>query len=360
MPKSLTDRIVDLMHSDMPFTDLHVREGGAPQLLTPRSWVADEEGEVPRAEIEVFLDGIEPDWREPLKTGRAMSCAVDLPTMRLRMNVFTTDSGKRLNVSLRRLPPEPMTLKETGLPPTVKEMLDRGRGLILVTGATRSGKTTTLAAMLRAINESRPDHIITIEDPIEYVLRAKQGIISQKEVGSDAGTFLDGLQDALRQSPNVIMIGEVRDAQTADVMLQAAESGHLVLATLHATSAIGAITKLSVMTGAEEAEQQQRRYTLANTLIGVVYQVLLPKLAYDGFVLAAEILANSPPVTKAIEDPSRANVLREQIKRGEDKISRPLNDVLLELATTRKIVGSDALRASYEPMELKARLDQRR
>lgn len=360
MPKPLTERIVDLMHADIPFTDLHLREGVAPQLLTPRSWVADEEGAVPRAEMEAFLDGIEPDWREPLKTGRAMSRAVDLPTMRLRMNVFSTDSGRHLNISLRRLPQEPMTLKETGLPPTVKEMLDRGKGLILVTGATRSGKTTTLAAMLRAINESRPDHLITIEDPIEYVLRPRQGIISQKEVGSDTKSFLDGLQDALRQSPNVIMIGEVRDAQTADVMLQAAESGHLVLATLHATSAIGAIAKLSVMTGAQEAEQQQRRYTLANTLIGVIYQVLLPKAAYDGFVLAAEILANSPQVAKAIEDPSRTGVLREQIKRGEDKVSRPLNDVLAELVAARRIVASDALRASYEPMELKARLDQRR
>lgn len=355
MLSPLAARIMDLMHSGAPFTDMHLREGLGIRVLTPRAWALADERPAARAELEGLLDGIEPCWRELLRGGRAIARALDLPTLRLRMNVFTTDGGRHLNLALRALPPQPMSLKDTGLPLYVKEMLERGKGLILVTGATRSGKTTTLAALLRQINETRADHIVTIEDPIEYVLRPERAMISQKEVGKDTESFLMGLKDALRQSPDVIMIGEVRDQETAQVMLQAAESGHLVLATLHATSAAGAISKLTAFFRPEEAEQ--RRYTLANTLIGVIYQVLLPKAAFDGFVLAAEILANNAQLAKAIGDPSRASLIGEQLRRGEDKMSRSLNDALLDLVGARKLTASDAQRAAYDVLDLRQRLD---
>lgn len=355
MAQSLAGRLVDLMHSGAPFTDAHVREGDGIRILTPQAWVPVDTRCVERTELEALLDGIDPQWRATLRRGRAISRALDLATLRLRLNVFTTDAGRRLNLALRPLPPEPMSLKDTGLPLYVKEMVDRGKGLILVTGATRSGKTTTLAALLRQINETRPCHILTIEDPIELVIRPHRAMVSQKEVGTDTGGFLQGLRDALRQNPDVIMIGEVRDRETAQVMLQAAESGHLVLASLHAASAAGAIAKLTSFFPAEEAEQ--RRFTLAHALIGVIYQVLLPRAAYDGFVLAAEILANNAQIAKAIGDPSRTGLLHEQMRRGDDKMSRSLNDALVDLVGARKLTTSDAQRAAYDLLELRQRLE---
>lgn len=354
--KSVSDRIIELFHSDLPFTDIHVLEGAPLRILTPRGWITGDETRVSRDDLETLVKHIEPDWKAKLATGEAINRAIDLPTIRIRANIYTTGSGSTLNVTVRGLPPTPRALKDTGLPPWVAQMLERGNGLVLVTGATGSGKTTTLAAMLRHINETRPSHIVTIEDPIEYVVKPQQCIVSQKEVGTDTASYLQGLKDALRQRPNVIMIGEVRDRETANTMLQAAESGHLVMATLHATSAIGAINKLISFFPNEEAEQ--RRHALANSLIGVIYQVLLPKAALDGFVLAAETLVNIPQVAKALEEPGRIQVIRDHLRRGENRMSRALNDVLMDLVATKKVTSSDALRAAYDNLELKQRLDQ--
>lgn len=354
--KSITDRIIDLFHADLPFTDVHVSEGAALRILTPRGWIVGDDKIVNRTELEGLVTQIEVDWRQKLASGEAINRAIDLPTIRIRANVYTTGGSESLNLSIRGLPPTPRALKDTGLPLWIPQMLDRGNGLILVTGATGSGKTTTLAAMLRQINETRPAHIVTIEDPIEYVLRPQLSIVSQKEVGTDTASYLQGLKDAMRQRPDVIMIGEVRDRETASTMLQAAESGHLVLATLHATSAVGAISKLISFFPAEEADQ--RRHTLANALVGVIYQVLLPKAALDGFALAAETLTNNPQVAKALEEPGRIQVIRDHLRRGENRNSRALNDVLLELVANKKVTASDAQRAAYDALEFKQRLDQ--
>jgi twitching motility protein PilT len=274
---------------------------------------------------------------------------------RFRVSAFKEKGNFAL--VLRQIPSKLLTMEQIGIPPTVKELLWKPRGLVLVTGPTGSGKTTTLASLLNIINEeSNHAHIITIEEPSEYVLRRPRGVVTQREVGVDTASFSHGLRESLRQGPDVIMVGEVRDRDTADTMLRAAESGHLVLATVHSSSAEGVINKIVSLFHPDE--QTQSRHVLKNVLIGVICQVLLPRLQRDGFALAAEILINNPQVARAIEDPARMSTLRDFMRRSEDKQSRLLNDVLVDLVRAKRVSRSDALLASYDRQDLLPALDR--
>ena len=185
-------------------------------------------------------------------------------------------------------------------------------------------------------------------------MRGARSIISQKEVGVDVDDFARGLHDALRQKPDVIMLGAVRDRDTADTLLHAAESGHLVFATLHATSAQGAIAKLLSFFPPDESEQ--RRFTIASTLVGVICQCLLPNSKEDGWVLAAEIMMNNAQIAKAIEEPGRLKQIKEILRRGEDKMSRTLNDELFRLVKGGAVRKDKALKASNDEPELNSGL----
>lgn len=217
---------------------------------------------------------------------------------RFRVSVYRQKGY--LGIALRLIPRQMMSLEEIGFPPAVRELLNLPRGLVLVTGPTGSGKTTTLASMVNVINATTQNHIITIEDPIEYFHEHNRGIVNQREVGVDVPTFAEGLRRALRQDPDVILVGEMRDLPTMETAITAAETGHLVFSTLHTTGAARTVDRII---DAFPGEQQGMiRTQLSTNLKAVISQILLPRIDGKGRVVAFEIMINTPSIAALIRD----------------------------------------------------------
>ncbi len=217
---------------------------------------------------------------------------------RFRVSAFHQKGSTAL--VMRQIPRALMTLEEIGLPPAIKELLYKPRGLILVTGPTGSGKTTTLASMINIINETRSCHIITIEDPIEYYHPHKKSVVTQREIGEDVPTFKEALRRALRQDPDVILVGEMRDLETMEAAITAAETGHLVFATLHTTGAARTVDR--IVDAFPTNQQEQIRTQLASSIVSVISQVLLVRQDKPGRVAAFEIMLSTPSIQALIRD----------------------------------------------------------
>ena len=254
-------------------------------------------------------------WRGELNDLRDWdtSYAVD-EVGRFRVNVFRQKGNFAL--VLRAIPFSVPTVESLGLPPVVKSMADYERGLILLTGATGSGKSSTLAAIVRQINETMRSHILTIEDPIEFLHDDKLSRVTQREIGPDTGTFAHALRAALRQDPDVILVGEMRDAETIEIALKAAETGHLVLSTVHTTDAAKTIGRLC--DAFPHDAQQAVRHRLAENLKGSISQRLLPKAQGKGRVVAAEILVSTESVKEFILDPERTHEIPDYLAKNRD------------------------------------------
>src|SRR5262249_32669497 len=202
---------------------------------------------------------------------------------------------------LRQIPSKLLTMEQIGIPPSVRELLYKPRGLVLVTGPTGSGKTTTLASMVNIINEERDDaHIVTIEDPIEYYHRHKKAVVTQREIGVDVPNFAEGLRRALRQDPDIILVGEMRDLETMDAAITAAETGHLVFGTLHTTGAAKTIDR--IVNAFPNNQQEQIRIQLSTVLQAVISQLLLPRHDNPGRIAAFEVMINTPSIAALIRD----------------------------------------------------------
>jgi twitching motility protein PilT len=356
--RDLLKELIGLVNTNRTFSDIHIEPDMPIMLKTPRGWSQASDEPVRMEDMVPLLKGIDEDWEDRI-IDHALDRAFVLTQYRLRCNVYRMSSGAKVGVSIRRLPLHPLPLEKTGLPFYVKTMLETTKGIILVTGPTGSGKTTTIASMLDYINATRNAHIITIEEPIEYELRRKQSIVSQKEVPSDTASFFTGLREALRQKPDVLMVGEIRDLDTAETVLHAGESGHLVLATMHTNSAIGAITKLLGFFPAEQ--RQQRGAILANALVGVIFQSLLPTDSGDDFALASEmIFNNTQQVAPYIMDLEKIHLIGDFLKRKEDNMSRSLNEVLAQMVMKKTISSKDAMRTAYNRLELHEMLNSKR
>ena len=232
---------------------------------------------------------------------------------RFRVNAFY--QRELAGMVLRVIPTKILALDELKLPKSVHKFTEQHRGMILVTGATGSGKSTTLAAIIDQINRSRQSHILTVEDPIEFVHEDKTSVVNQREVGQDTGSFLTALRAALRQDPDVILIGEMRDPETIMTALHAAETGHLVLSTLHTTDAAETVSRVIGMFPPHE--QPHARKALGNVLQGVISQRLLPRKSGKGRIAACEIMVVTELVRECIWDPNRSHEIREFIKRGQ-------------------------------------------
>lgn len=270
---------------------------------------------------------------------------------RFRTAVFQQKGN--LALTLRLIPTKLFTLDEIGLPKQISTLLRRPRGLFLVTGPTGSGKTTTLASMINYINENMDKHIITVEDPIEYYHEHKKSLISQREVGTDVPSFSEALRRALRQDPDVILVGELRDLETVEAALSAAETGHLVFGTLHTTTAHRTVTRIVDIFPSDE--QERIRVMLSEALIGVLCQALLPRADIRSMIAAYEFLV----VTNAV-----ANLIRENkvfripsaIQTGKGLGMQMLDDHLFSIYSEGKISEEDAVDRSQSPAEMEEKI----
>lgn len=267
---------------------------------------------------------------------------------RIRMNVFRQRSS--VGAALRSIPDKTLTFDELGLPPAVYEVMKIPKGLVLVTGPTGCGKSTTLASMVDYLNEHRRGHIVTIEDPIEYVHNHKKCLVNQREVGQDTDSFTHALKYVLRQDPDIILVGEMRDLETIGAALTIAETGHLVLATLHTTDAPSAVNR--VIDVFPPHQQDQIRNQLSYTLQAIFAQMLLPRAQGAGRVMACEVLIVTPAIRNLIRD-RKAEQIYLSMQTGSKFGMQTLNMTLSDLYTRRIIAYQEALNASTDPDDLK-------
>jgi len=266
---------------------------------------------------------------------------------RFRGNVFKQRGC--VAMAIRQIPYDIKGIDELGLPPSVRKLAERPRGLVLVTGPTGSGKSTTLAAMLDKINRERYGHVITIEDPIEFIHRHKNCTVNQREVGSDTKSFKAALKYALRQDPDVILVGEMRDLETIESALTIAETGHLVLATLHTNSAAESVNR--IIDAFPAHQQSQVRAQLAFVLEGVVTQTLLPRAKGKGRVVAAEVMMCTPAIRAVIRD-EKVHQIYSLMQAGKKHGMQTMNNALESLYLQGEVTLEEALKRSGDPNEL--------
>ena len=267
---------------------------------------------------------------------------------RFRANVFRQRGC--VAAAIRHVPFGIRTVEELGLPPAICKLADLPKGLVLVTGATGSGKSTTLAALIDRINQRDEAHIITVEDPIEYVHEHKKALVNQREVGSDTHSFGNALKYVLREDPDVILIGEMRDLETIQAALTSAETGHLVFATLHTSDAVQTINRIVDVFPAHQ--QDQVRVQLSFVLQAIIAQQLVPRIDGQGRVLAAEIMVATPAIRALIRE-SKAHQIYSMIQTGSQMGMQTMNQSLAELCKKSAITHDEALSRTLDVEDLK-------
>jgi len=336
-------------------SDLHLKVG-RPPMMRRQGDLGPVEGNrvMEAADVEKLIHGvINTDQRAKLEAERELDFSFSIAGLaRFRANAFFQKGLP--GAVLRLIPALIPTPEELGLPEVIKELSLKKQGLFLVTGPTGSGKTTTLAAIIDHINSHVPAHIITLEDPIEFVYQDKMAVINQREVGSDTRDFAQGLRRALRQDPNVILVGEMRDAETITTALSAAETGHLVFGTLHTNDAKQSVDR--ILDTYPPAAQNQVRMQLAKCLVAVVSQRLLKRADGQGRLAVHEIMINTPTVQKLIEDDKIAALGRAIEDSSSFYKMQSLNQALLRQVKAKTITADEALAASRNPNDLKIQL----
>lgn len=304
--------------------------------------------------LRLVREGLTEAQRTRLDTMVDLDWAFTVPSVgRVRANAFRQRGT--VSAAFRLIPEQVQPLEALALPESVGALTDRPRGLVLVTGPTGSGKSTTLAAMVDRINRTRPVHILTIEDPIEFVHHSQQALVTQRELGTDTSSFPAALRAALREDPDVVLIGELRDRDTMEAALTLAETGHLTLATLHTSSAIQTISRL--VDAFPAAQQTQVRSQLALVLEGVLCQALVPATA-GGRVAAVEILVATPAVRALIRDDKIHQITSVMQTQRESHGMQTLNQSLAALVLTGRVRRDVALRTTGAREELIGLLDR--
>jgi twitching motility protein PilT len=287
---------------------------------------------------------------ESFRSEREVDFSYSIPGVaRFRVNAFVQRGS--VSIVCRAIPFQIKTAEELLLPPVIDEIADEERGLILLTGTTGSGKSTTLAAMINHVNTAYAKHIVTIEDPVEFLHRDKLSIINQREVGEDTASFARALRRVLRQDPDVILIGEMRDEETVRTALSAAETGHLVLSTIHTVDAAESVNR--IIDFFPEAEQRQARAMLAGTLKAVVSQRLVPTPDKQGRVATCEILRMTGRVRDMILNPDETGRLPEVIYEGSYYGMQTFDQALLAHVQAGRVAMDDALKAATHPHDFK-------
>jgi twitching motility protein PilT len=336
-------------------SDLHVKSGVQPLarvhgLLTPLDFPAP----TPREVEEVAQQVLTPVQRDHFESTREVDFAFGVAGLaRFRANFFVQRGS--ISMVFRHVPVDIPALEELGLPPVIETLAGKPRGLILVTGTVGSGKSTTLAALIHRINSTLPMNIITIEDPIEFLHRDQRALIQQREVGSDTATFHEALRHVLRQDPDVIMIGEIRDRETMEIALKAADTGHLVFSTLHTIDATQTVNR--IISFFEPHQHQEIRYLLASTLQAVVSQRLIRTADATRRVAAVEVMVTTASIREYIRDPEKTPLIKQAIQEGVVQYGmQTFDQALMKLVAEGAITSDEALRVSSSPHELSLRL----
>lgn len=337
-------------------SDVHLRVGQAPVLRVNGELVR-----VPSAPpithedlTALLASWLDTDQLAQLHRAQEVDLAWSVPGVgRCRASVF--HERGQLAIALRLIPAHVPKLDEVGLPPAVSALAQESRGLVLVTGATGSGKSTTLAGLIAAINDSRAVHVLTIEDPIEFIHEDCRAVVTQREVGIDVPSYAAGLKSALRQDPDVIFLGELRDADTIATALLAAETGHLVLSTLHTLDAPETINRIVSVFPPDH--QLQIRHQLARVLRASVSQRLLPRADGQGRVLAAEVLVSTAYVRDCIADPEKTGLLAGAIAAGAQEYGmQNFDQSIMALTRAEAVTVDEAVRWVTNVEEFKMRL----
>jgi twitching motility protein PilT len=303
----------------------------------------------PQQTREIIYSILTNDQRKRLENDWQIDFAYSIPGQgRFRVNAYFQRAS--LGAAFRLIPNEMPALDDLGLPPTLREFIKKPRGFVLVTGPTGSGKSTTLAAMLDVINKERHEHIMTIEDPIEFLHRHQNCIVNQRELGSDAQSFALGLKAALRQDPDVILVGEMRDLDTIATALTAAETGHLVFATLHTQDTAQTVDR--IVDVFPPAQQHQVRVQLSVSLQGIVTQQLLPTADGQGRVCATEILVPTPAIRNLIRE-GKTHQIYSALQTGGAHGMQTMDAALADLVRRNKITRELAEARSSSPEELR-------
>ena len=346
-PVSLRTLLDEMIERDA--SDLHVTAGDRPKLRVDGDIVNSTVEHVltPRDTLQLAYSVLTENQKKRFEMEDELDFSFGIANLsRFRGNVFKQRGC--VTMVIRRIPFQIKTFAELQLPTVISGFAERPRGLVLVTGPTGSGKSTTLAAMIDKINEERRGHIITVEDPIEFIHRHRNCIINQREVGADTKSFASALKYALREDPDVILIGEMRDLETIQAALTIAETGHLVFATLHTNSAAEAITRIIDVFPSHQ--QSQVRAQLAFVLEGIVTQVLLPKLSGRGRAMAAEVLVVTPAIRALIRD-DKVHQIYSLMQSGKKFGMQTLNDALYQLYVNRQVSADECVRSSSDPNE---------
>ncbi|HEY0093122.1 MAG TPA: type IV pilus twitching motility protein PilT [Archangium sp.] len=330
-------------------SDIHLKAGLPPMFRVDGSLVPLKDGKrLPPEEVARMAFGIMNEFqKEKFKQSNEVDLAYGVPGLgRFRVNVF--QQRGTIGAVMRVIPTKVMAIKELMLPPILEKICLDERGLILVTGTTGSGKSTTLAAMIDHINATETNHIMTIEDPIEFLIRDKRSIVNQREVGVDTMSFAQALKSALRQDPDVILVGEMRDHETIETALAAAETGHLVMSTLHTLDATETINR--IVSAFPPYQQKQVRIQLASVLKAVVSQRLIPRADGKGRVAAVEVLRCTARVKELIEDKDRTKEIPDAISQGFDTYGmQTFDQSLMSLVKQGLVTYEEAHRQATNP-----------
>jgi len=330
-------------------SDLHITAAERPKLRVDGDIVDSSVLEVltPKDTLQLAYSVLTENQKKRFETEDELDFSFGIQNLaRFRGNVFKQRGC--VAMVIRMIPFNVRTFQELGLPPVIAKLAERPRGLILVTGPTGSGKSTTLAAIIDKINKERKGHIITVEDPIEFIHRHQSCLVNQREIGTDTKTFAAALKYALREDPDVILVGEMRDLETVGAALTIAETGHLVLATLHTNSAAESINR--VIDVFPSNQQSQVRAQLAFVLEGVITQTLLPKLKGRGRSMAAEIMVATPAIRALIRD-DKVHQIYSAMQSGKKFGMQTMNDALYQLYTAREVAQEECERVSHDPKE---------
>lgn len=336
-------------------SDIHIKAGDFIRARVGGDLMPITKQQVPPEQTRQLAQQLVPEWeKKNIDKLQDYDCSWGAPGVgRFRVNIFRQRGT--MGIIMRVIPIDIPTLEEMNLPPVLAKVAENQRGMVLVTGVTGSGKSTTLAAMLDHLNETRSQHILTLEDPIEFLHKDKKSSITQREVGTDTESFNIGLRAALREDPDTVLVGEMRDNITIDIALKAAETGHLLFSTLHTQNAVKTISRIISVFPPEE--QEMVRVRLAESIVAVISQRLLPRKDGEGRVPAVEIMMATATIRDMILDPDQTDEITELIAEGREQYgSQTFDQHLADLVHNGMVEFNVAMAAASNPSDFELKM----